>query len=227
MKTTWLLPFYFFITICSSGTRQSSVESRSEEGARLLERQSAEQVSQASNSRSVIQAISTTDYTQTRFPQIPTGLTVQPSFPSIRGNGFFSSEESELFVGYHNRVRKEVNVAPLEWSDELSAYAQEWANKLARTGAMKHRIDGKYGENIAVNTIGTLTSGAEQWYAERKYFKGRSLSNSNLSKVGHYTQMVWRKSMRLGAGKSKGKNGYWYIVANYDPPGNYLGEKPY
>lgn len=48
--------------------------------------------------------------------------------------------------------------------------------------------------------------------------------------VGHYTQIVWRTTTKVGAArwtfKSKDKT-IVFIVANYDPPGNYLGQKPY
>ena len=49
-------------------------------------------------------------------------------------------------------------------------------------------------------------------------------------KAGHYTQVVWRSTARVGAGKAKlatgPQAGAWVLVANYDPPGN-LPEKPY
>ncbi len=42
--------------------------------------------------------------------------------------------------------------------------------------------------------------------------------------TGHFTQVVWKSSTRLGlglaAGKHKGSNAY-YCVAEYSPPGNY------
>jgi pathogenesis-related protein 1 len=43
----------------------------------------------------------------------------------------------------------------------------------------------------------------------------------------HYTQVVWRNTLRIGAAKVRCNNGGTIIVMNYDPPGNYVGQKPY
>ena len=53
----------------------------------------------------------------------------------------------------HNRIRADVGVGKLTWSDEISNYAQSWADHLAATTCrMKHRPregkwEQKYGEN--------------------------------------------------------------------------------
>jgi len=39
--------------------------------------------------------------------------------------------------------------------------------------------------------------------------------------------MFWRNTKKVGWGVAKCKNGSYIIVANYDPPGNYMGEKAY
>ena len=45
--------------------------------------------------------------------------------------------------------------------------------------------------------------------------------------TGHFTQVVWKGSRRLGVGVGYADNGRKAIVvANYDPPGNYLGQFP-
>lgn len=41
--------------------------------------------------------------------------------------------------------------------------------------------------------------------------------------TGHFTQVVWKDSKELGVGCTKAKNGKIYVVANYYPPGNYIG----
>lgn len=42
-------------------------------------------------------------------------------------------------------------------------------------------------------------------------------------KTGHFTQIVWRESRELGVGMARNRAGEVFIVANYDPPGNYIG----
>ena len=50
-------------------------------------------------------------------------------------------------------------------------------------------------------------------------------------KAGHYTQMVWKDTTAIGAGKAiilEGEQKGWLVVVcNYDPPGNIAGVKPY
>jgi ves G 5 allergen, putative len=41
---------------------------------------------------------------------------------------------------------------------------------------------------------------------------------------GHFTQLVWKTSKKLGIGQAKGASGNVYVVANYYPPGNIIGE---
>lgn len=44
-----------------------------------------------------------------------------------------------------------------------------------------------------------------------------------LCSPGHFTQVVWKSSSKLGVGIAR-KNGHILVVANYDPPGNYQGQ---
>lgn len=41
---------------------------------------------------------------------------------------------------------------------------------------------------------------------------------------GHFTQMVWKGSEQLGCGSVTASSGALYVVCNYSPPGNYIGE---
>jgi hypothetical protein len=41
---------------------------------------------------------------------------------------------------------------------------------------------------------------------------------------GHFSQMVWKNSTELGIGRARDQNGKVFIVANYNPPGNYIGQ---
>ena len=43
---------------------------------------------------------------------------------------------------------------------------------------------------------------------------------------GHFTQVVWKDSKEFGIGKAQTKDGKWLVVANYSPPGNFLGHYP-
>lgn len=147
-----------------------------------------------------------------------------------------SPQEAQAALEYHNKVRKDVRSEPLIWSTELAAYAQAWAEEIAKTGCkMRHRPGSgewaqKYGENIFWGSPArffTPQVACENWYSEIKYFKNQKISVEKLDGVGHYTQMVWNTTKAVGIGKAVCKNDALIVVANYDPPGNVIGLKPY
>ena len=142
-----------------------------------------------------------------------------------------TAKEAEDLVTLHNKARAEVGVAPLKWSPTLAKYAQEWADELARTGKWEHRQGNKYGENLSRGTGYTVLELVEGWYDEKaKYKPGTPYPGVGFG-VGHYTQMVWKDTTEIGVGKAvytTGRlKGQLVIVANYNPPGNFKGQKPY
>lgn len=149
---------------------------------------------------------------------------------SFTGSNLTSSQAAES-LAFHNQVRQEVGVSPLIWSSELSAYAQEWADYLASKGCdlVHHRPKKKnsvqYGENIYMGygKVNTALDASKSWYSEIDEYKKTGYSY----KTGHYTQMVWRNTTQIGIGVARCPNGAYIVVANYNPPGNYVGEKPY
>ena len=145
-----------------------------------------------------------------------------------------STDQAQEALDFHNKVRKDVGTAPLEWSEELAAFAQDWADQLAkRDCAFEHRprtSGGKnYGENIYWGSASTFTplNASESWYSEIEKYKHGPLNESNWYATGHYTQMVWYSTKKVGIGAATCSSGEIIIVANYDPPGNYMGEKAY
>jgi uncharacterized protein YkwD len=134
----------------------------------------------------------------------------------------------------HNELRA-LHHAPATILDRtLSKYAQDWANRLAASGEFIHSR-GPYGENLAYfassSAIDAVEAGAgaiEGWGGESaKYRYGSDFS----SVTGHFTQMVWVSSSRLGCGFARGfargpqgSLNAVYIVCSYDPPGNVTGQ---
>jgi pathogenesis-related protein 1 len=146
-----------------------------------------------------------------------------------------SQADAQAALDYHNKVRKEVGSPPLEWSADLSKYAQAWADHLANKDCkMQHRPqEGKWkqihGENIfwGGSDEYNATSASEMWYSEIKDYKHGPLTGSNWFKTGHYTQMVWKNTTSMGLGQATCPSGAIIIVGNYDPAGNYIGQKAY
>ncbi len=143
-------------------------------------------------------------------------------------------QEVRQLLTIHNQARAHVGVAPLVWSDGLATYAQKWADHLASTSRrMEHRPHSgtwkqEHGENLFMGTAGYygVADAAAAWERERPAYDGRIIDGSNLYACGHYTQLVWRNSKRIGCAKVECA-GNVIIVCNYDPPGNVLGQTPY
>ena len=136
------------------------------------------------------------------------------------------------FLKVHNDARAEVGVGPLVWDEKLAAYAQEWADTLAAKGDdIEHRTDLKVGENLAAytHTGSRPAHGAKQWYDEIENYDAvnNTKKDAGGKAIGHYTQMVWSGSTKVGFGVAMSANGWIILVANYDPPGNMNGEHPY
>lgn len=166
----------------------------------------------------------------------PAGVPLPPKGPEVSVSAarqkLRDNMEQQIaeFMRLHNDARAEVGVPPLVWDEGIAAYAQEWADKIAAKDQMDHRPNGKYGENIAgyLPQYGERpVHGAKMWYDEIKDYHGEKIDERNFMKFGHYTQMVWRTSARVGFGVAMTKKGTVMLVANYSPAGNMVGEHPY
>jgi pathogenesis-related protein 1 len=139
------------------------------------------------------------------------------------------AKDIDAITAYHNKVRKNVGVGPLIWSPKLAAFAQEWSDHLASTSCqMTHRQPNKYGENLFMGTASHYhaVDAAKTWEEEKKLYFGGVLKESTWHPAGHYTQMVWRGTTSFGCGQSVCRKTL-IVACNYDPPGNYMGRKPY
>ncbi len=139
------------------------------------------------------------------------------------------SAEEKALLDYHNRVRADVKVPPLVWSDKLKVVAAAWGQKLVAKGCvMEHSQGSGYGENLYMGSAEyfTMVDAGKSWESEKQYYSGAPLSGSNWYKSGHYTQMVWRKTTELGCAKVTCK-GSLIVICNYNPPGNFMGQKAY
>lgn len=136
----------------------------------------------------------------------------------------------EEALAKHNTLRQFHGSPALTEDVELTNLAQDWAEHLANTGQMQHRPNNQYGENIYFAwssqpgfDVNGLTP-VEAWYGEVKDYNYNNPGFS--SQTGHFTQVVWKNSTKLGCGKATSVDGKVFVVCNYDPPGNYLGQFP-
>lgn len=129
------------------------------------------------------------------------------------------------FLREHNRLRLPHCAKPLVWSETIEKSAQAWADHLATAEKcdMVHSGNKKYGENLATNSpIGFLTpvKAVGMWYDEVRYYDHSNPGFSHAT--GHYTQVVWRVTQRIGCAMATcpaENKQIW--VCQYDPPGNF------
>jgi uncharacterized protein YkwD len=145
-----------------------------------------------------------------------------------------SYDQSES-LRLHNGYRAAKNLAALTWDDTLAQNAQSWANNMAQTGQFAHSTSAQrpnQGENLAYAwstrpISNPMLLGTQGWLAEAPYYKGEAIPQGNFSGYGHYTQIMWSSTTRVGIATASNGKGAWYTVARYSPPGNYVGQRPY
>lgn len=161
-----------------------------------------------------------------------------------------ATQDRDAVLAAHNNARK--NDVPgntggplpnLEWDDALATASQTYAETLAKTkcGSIDH--DDNRGDDVGENlyTSGTTDasappgSGADavaSWVAEKADYTYASNTCAPEKACGHYTQVVWRDTTKVGCGRATCTaddfvNTVW--VCRYSPAGNMNTDttKPY
>jgi hypothetical protein len=124
----------------------------------------------------------------------------------------------------------------LTWSADAAAVALAWANNCNyshNTGR------GQRGENIAASApVGhwAIADAVSAWASEAQYYDYPSNTCAAGKECGHYTQLVWSTTLRAGCAHSVchanspfgAQFPDWdFFVCDYEPPGNYFGQRPY
>jgi hypothetical protein len=134
-------------------------------------------------------------------------------------------------MGIQNAARAEIGEAPLQWSPRLEQYARWWAaENAAQADCGLHHSGGPYGENVFWGSPGRdwrPSDAAAQWASEKRWYIPFLNACLFYDRCGHYTQIVWRSTRSVGCAKVTCADGNVFITCNYDPPGNYLGQRPY
>lgn len=131
----------------------------------------------------------------------------------------------------HNAARAKVGVAPLTWDEALAEEAEAYAQELARRHRFEHaRNRNGHGENLywySASTSTPMSDASKSWHDEINLYRYRKCCGPNFSETGHYTQMVWHSTTAVGIGVAVSSKGETYVVARYNPSGNWQGECPY
>ncbi|KAM6558972.1 hypothetical protein CsatA_028211 [Cannabis sativa] len=132
------------------------------------------------------------------------------------------------YLNAHNSARAAVGVGQLRWDDRVASYAQQYAQQRMGDCNLVHSR-GPYGENLAWGSADLSgVDAVKMWVNENVDYNYNSNTCAAGKVCGHYTQVVWRNSVRMGCAKVRCNNNKGtFITCNYDPPGNYVGQRPY
>jgi pathogenesis-related protein 1 len=143
-------------------------------------------------------------------------------------------------VQEHNAIRSQFGLDPLVWDEELARDALRYARILQDWNAGNpgrpvhpgqptlHETDNPHGENIywrrATHDSTSMAHAVRQWAGEVSDYNYSTNECSGI--CGHYTQIVWRNTRKMGCAKVQFGD-QTFVVCKYDPPGNIIGRKPY
>ena len=144
-----------------------------------------------------------------------------------KNNEEFSKFELDA-LNLHNKYRSKHHSPPLILNKDLCDIAQNYAEKLLQNSNKEALYSfGKYkgndmGENIFEYNDKEVTAemAINEWYNESKIYDFKKDFQNGTE---HFTQIIWKNTKEVGFGLSSKENKS-FIVANYYPPGNFLGQ---
>ncbi|KAM9350008.1 peptidase inhibitor 15-like [Symphorus nematophorus] len=170
--------------------------------------------------------------------------------PRVRRRRYISQSDMVAILDYHNQVRASVfppaaNMEYMLWDNDLAYAAEAWAATCLWEHGPAYLLQ-FYGQNLSVRTGGTnsILQLLKPWYDEVNdyVFPYPRFCNPSCPLLcygpmcTHYTQMVWASSNRVGCAVQTCYNMFvwgvlWreatFLVCNYSPKGNWIGEAPY
>jgi hypothetical protein len=147
--------------------------------------------------------------------------------------GSFASEFPARILAAHNAERAQMGMSPLTWDAELGNEAAAYAQQMSFTGMFQHsnrQARRGVGENLWMGSHAAFSPEAMVggWSSEKRYFMPGVFPNNsrtgNWADVGHYTQMIWPTTTRVGCAlASTGRVDY--LVCRYATAGNIDGHR--
>ena len=140
---------------------------------------------------------------------------------------------AQQILAAHNLERGRWRLAPLQWDPALAASAKSYGPTLSRLGRLEHSprtARAGQGENLWMGTRGAFSP--EQmvggWLSERNEFRPGIFPNvsrtGNWFDVGHYSQILWPTTTRLGCAIQSSRS--WdFLICRYSPAGNMDGRR--
>ena len=156
---------------------------------------------------------------------------------ALAAAGSITAQERQDILALHNVYRCMHAVPAFTWDAAIAAKAQAWADngQYMHSSSSSRVVGGEpLGENLAWGSPSrTGVDSTRAWYSEISFTVPYGTADNMTDAVpaneaiGHYTQVVWNTSVKLGCGKGtatvSGSSGdYW--VCQYGPAGNWVGQ---
>jgi hypothetical protein len=144
-----------------------------------------------------------------------------------------ANEFPARIVAAHNLERARVGMPPLIWDAALGNAAATYAAQMAITGMFQHSDRSARrgtGENLWMGTHNAFSVEAMVggWASEKRFFVPgifpNNSSSGNWEDVGHYTQMIWPTTDRVGCAIASTPR-IDYLVCRYATAGNIDGRR--
>ncbi|ROW03632.1 hypothetical protein VPNG_07195 [Cytospora leucostoma] len=164
-----------------------------------------------------VQTVTVQTITVTAAPNIPS------TAPQFTNTALFTS----AVLNSTNFYRREHNASAVSWNDTLASYASSYLSSMGSLSPDSGsecdfaHSGGPYGENLAIG-CGDVTGCVGLWGDEREEY---DFDNPGFSEeTGHFTQLVWKDTTAVGCGRRLCGERAWYLVCEYWPRGNVIGE---
>ncbi|XP_038610687.1 cysteine-rich secretory protein LCCL domain-containing 2 [Tachyglossus aculeatus] len=170
--------------------------------------------------------------------------------PHSRARRAIARSDKEEILMLHNKLRGQVypsasNMEYMTWDDELEKSAEAWAHECIWEHGPTTLLM-SIGQNLAVHWGRYRSPGfhVQSWYDEVKDYTYPYPHECNPwcpercsgTMCTHYTQIVWATTNKVGCAVNTCRRmNVWgevwenavYLVCNYSPKGNWIGEAPY
>lgn len=187
----------------------------------------APQVADADTDAEPVEGAEVATTTATAPSAVPTPTQAESTTAAARAG--LSSADKKALLDQHNIWRARFKVGPVVWDDAVATVAQEWADQQAANGSFEHRQGNRFGENLWSGTAGafSMASIVDSWGNEVNDYDLKTNTCAAGKACGHFTQVIWFSTTKVGCGKATGATGNDVVVCNYDPPGNMAGQTPF
>ncbi|KAM6185143.1 cysteine-rich secretory protein 2-like [Rhynchocyon petersi] len=167
------------------------------------------------------------------LPSIPANEEI-PDFDVLSTTLIHVQEE---IVNKHNSLRRSVSppasdMLKMSWDKAAAINSQKWANQCIYSHSSKEarKTNTSCGENLFMSSdLPSWSEAIQSWYDEVYDFTFGKGAKSTDAVIGHYTQVVWSTSYRVGCGVAycPEEELPYYLVCQYCPAGNYVSRKNY